>query len=168
MGRLPGCGDVRSPANPVDTWVTSMIDMFQHCLFYYYGLKIFRDKIQSDSDQCDGPNPKLDDKLYVAIFDAILKREGRSVHRMEFTASQLASYAKNEVQMNRVMASWIVFLRHKTSKSISSTKFQVISFEKKLHYIDSYKKSICRRVQVKIDELNDMTPKCGKASCAQC
>ena len=35
----------------------------------------FWDKIKSDLDEFDGPNPKHDDKLFVAIFDVILKRE---------------------------------------------------------------------------------------------
>ena len=79
---------------------------------------------------------------------------------MEAITFQLASYAKNEAQMNRVMDSWIILLWHETSKFISSTRFQVIQFEKKPRSTDSYKKSICRRVQVKTYELNDMTQKC--------
>ena len=63
------------PASPGDTRVTSMTNMLQQCLFYYYGLKFFRDKIKSEFDECDGPNPKHNDKCFVTIFDAILKRE---------------------------------------------------------------------------------------------
>ena len=55
------------------------------------------------------------------------------------------------------MASWIISLQHETSKFIPSTIFQVIPFERKPRSTDSYNKLICRRVQVKIDELNDMT-----------
>ena len=54
----------------------------------------------------------------------------------------------------------MIFLRRETYKFISSTRFQVIPFEKNLLSTDSYKKSICRRMQVKTDELNDMTQKC--------
>ena len=79
---------------------------------------------------------------------------------MEAITFQLAIYANNEAQMNRVMAYWISFLQHETSKFISSTRFQVIPFEKKPRHIYSYKNSIYRRVQVKTDELNDMTQKC--------
>ena len=79
---------------------------------------------------------------------------------MEAITFQLASCANNEAQMNRVMASWISFLRHETSKFIFSTRFQVIQFERNPHSTDSYKKSICRRVPMKIDELNDMTKDC--------
>ena len=78
---------------------------------------------------------------------------------MEAITFQLASYSNNEAQMNRVMASWIIYLQRETSKFISSTRFQVIPFEKKTRSTDSDKKSICRRVQVKTDELKDMTPK---------
>ena len=70
---------------------------------------------------------------------------------MEAIAFQLAIYANNEVQMKRVMASWIVFLRHEISKFISSTRFQVITFERKPRSTDSYKTLICRRMQVEID-----------------
>ena len=76
---------------------------------------------------------------------------------MEAIIFQLASYANNEAQMNQVMASWIIFLRHETSKFIFSTRFKVIPFEINPCYTDSYKKLICRRVPVKIDELNDTT-----------
>ena len=79
---------------------------------------------------------------------------------MEAITFQVAVYTNNEAQMNWVMASWIIFLRHEISKFISSTRFQVIPFDKKMCYTDSYKKLICRRVQVKIDELNDTTQKC--------
>ena len=37
-----------SPANPGDTQMTSMAKMFQQCLFYYNGPKLFRDKIKTD------------------------------------------------------------------------------------------------------------------------
>ena len=79
---------------------------------------------------------------------------------MEAITFQLASYVKNEAHMNRVMVYWIISIRHKISKFISSARFEVIPFEKKPCYIDSYKKLIFRRVQVKIDELNDLTQKC--------
>ena len=36
----------------------------------------------------------------------------------------------------------------------------MIPFDKKPCSTDSYKKLICRRVQVKTDELNEITPKC--------
>ena len=72
-----------SPANPGDTQVTSTTNIFQQCLFYCHGLKFFRDKIKSDLDECDGPNPKHDDKLFVNVFDAILKREWQALHQME-------------------------------------------------------------------------------------
>ena len=75
---------------------------------------------------------------------------------MEAITFQLAIYVYNKVQMNRVMASPIIFLRHETSKFISSTIFQVIPFEKKPRSTDSYKTFICIRVQVKTDELIDM------------
>ena len=78
---------------------------------------------------------------------------------MEAITFQLASYTNNETQMNWMMASWIIFRRYETSKFISSTRFQVIQFYKKPRSTDSYKKLICRRVQVKTDELNDMTQK---------
>ena len=146
-----------SPANPGDTRVTSTTNMFHQCLLYYHGLKIFRYKIKSDLDECDGPNPKHDDKLYVTIFDAILKREWQAVQKMEVITFQLASYENNEAQMNRVMAFWIIFLQHETSKFIPSTIFQVITFDRKPRSVDSYKNLICRRVPVKTYELNDMT-----------
>ena len=76
---------------------------------------------------------------------------------MEPITFQLASSDNNEAQMNWVMASWIIFLWHETSKLISSARFQLIPFEKKPRSTDSYKKSICRRLQIKTDELNDMT-----------
>ena len=79
---------------------------------------------------------------------------------MEAITFQLVSYANHKAQMNQLIASWIIFLPHETYKSISSTRFQVIPFEKKPRSTDSYKKLICRRVQVKTDELNNMTPKC--------
>ena len=41
-----------------------MANMFQQCLFYYYGLKLFWENIKSDLDEFDGPNPKHDDKLF--------------------------------------------------------------------------------------------------------
>ena len=83
--------------------------MFQQCLFYYHGLKLFRDKIRSGLDECDGTNTKHGDKLFVAIFDAIL-REWLAVQKMEAITFQLASCANNEAQMNWVMASWIILL----------------------------------------------------------
>ena len=79
---------------------------------------------------------------------------------MESIILQLAIHTNNEAHMNGAMTSWINFLRHETSKFISSTRFQVIPFEKKPRSTDSYKNSICRRVQVKTDELNDMKQKC--------
>ena len=79
---------------------------------------------------------------------------------MESITFQLASYANNEAQMNQVRASWIILLIYETSKFISSTTFQVIPFEKNPCSTDLYKKLICRRVQVKPYELNDMTQKC--------
>ena len=60
-----------------------MTKMFQQCLFYYHGLKLFWDKIKSELDECDDPNPKHDDKLFVTVFDAILKRERQAVQQME-------------------------------------------------------------------------------------
>ena len=84
--------------------------MFQQCIFYYHSLKLFWDKIKSELDECDGPNPKHYDKLSVTIFDAILKREGQAVQQMDAITFQLASYENNEAQMNRVMASWVIFL----------------------------------------------------------
>ena len=99
-----------SPANHGDTRVTSTTKMLQQCLFYYHGLKNFQDKIKSELDECDGPNRKHDDKLFVTIFDAILKREWKVVQQMEAITFQLASYTKNEAQMNRVIASWIISL----------------------------------------------------------
>ena len=72
-----------------------MTNMFQQCLFYYYGLKFLRDKIKIDLDECDGPNNKHDDKLFVTIFDATLKREWQSVQQMEAITFQLSSYADN-------------------------------------------------------------------------
>ena len=137
-----------------------MTKMFQQCLFYYHSLKLFQDKIKSDLYECGGPNPKYDDKLFVTIFDAILKRGCQVVQKIESITFQLASYANNEAQMNRVMASWIIFLQHETSKFIPPTRFQVIPFEKKLCSTYSYKNLICRKVQVKTYELNDMTQKC--------
>ena len=83
-----------------------MTKMFQQCLFYYHGLKLFRDKIKSELEWFDVPNPKHDDKLFVAIFDAILKKEWQAVQQMEAITSQLAIYANIEAQTNRVMASW--------------------------------------------------------------
>ena len=93
------------PANPVDTRVTSMTQIFQKFLFYCNGLKILRDKIKSELDECYGPNTKHDDKRVVTIFDAILKREWKAVKQMEVITFQLASYVNNEAHMNRVMAS---------------------------------------------------------------
>ena len=90
--------------------MTSTKKMFQQCLFYYRGLKLFRDKIKSELDECDGPNTKHDDKLFVTIFDTILKREWQAVQKMEPITFQLASCANNEAQMNWVMASWIILL----------------------------------------------------------
>ena len=84
--------------------------MFQKCLFYYHGLKLFRDKIKSELDECGGPNPKHDDNLFVTIFDAILKRELQTVQQMEAITFQLDSYSNNEAQTNRVMASWVISL----------------------------------------------------------
>ena len=57
--------------------------MFQKCLLYYHGLKLFRDKIKSELYECDVPNPKYDDKLLVTIFDVILKREWQAVQQIE-------------------------------------------------------------------------------------
>ena len=158
----PIIGKIRSkglPANTGDTWVTSMTNMIQKCLFYYQGLKLFQDKIKNELDECDGPNPKHYDKLFVTILDVIVKREWQVVQHMEAITFQLASYANNEAQMNQVMDSWVIFLRYETSKFISSTIFQVIPFEIKPRSTDSYKKFIYRRVPVKTDELNDMTKK---------
>ena len=62
------------PDNPGDTRVTSMTKMLQQCLFFYHVLKLFRGKIKSEVDESDGPNPKHDDKLFVAIFYVISKR----------------------------------------------------------------------------------------------
>ena len=84
--------------------------MLQQCLLYYHGLKLFQDKIRSELDECDGPNTKHDDKLFVTIFDTILKREWQAVQKMEAITFQLASCANNEAQMNWVMASWIILL----------------------------------------------------------
>ena len=105
-----------------------MTKVFQQCLLYYYGLKNFQDKIKSDLDERDGPNPEHDDKRFVAIFDVIWKREWQAVHQIESIIFQLSSYANNEAQMNRVMASWIIFPWHKTSMFISSIKIEVIPF----------------------------------------
>ena len=69
--------------------------MFHQCLFYYHGLNLFRENIKSELDECDGPNHKHDDKLFVTIFDAILKSEWQTVQQMESITFQLASYAKN-------------------------------------------------------------------------
>ena len=99
------------PGNPGDTRLTSMTKMFHQYLFYYHGLKLFLDKIKSELDECDGPNPKHDDKLFVTVFDAILKSEWLAVQQMEDITFQLAIYANSEAQMNRVMASWVIFLR---------------------------------------------------------
>ena len=79
------------------------------------------------------------------------------MQKMEAITFQLSSYANNEAQMNRVMASWVIFLQHETSKFIFSTRFQVIPFERNPRSTDSYKKLIQRRVPVKTDELNEMT-----------
>ena len=68
--------------------MTSRTKMFHQCLF--------RDKIKSELDECDGPNHKHDDKLFVTIFEAILNREWKAVQKIEATTFQLASYAKNE------------------------------------------------------------------------
>ena len=54
--------------------------------------------------------PKHDDKTCVTFFDAILKREWQAVQQMEAITFRLASYANNEAQMHRVMASWIILL----------------------------------------------------------
>ena len=51
------------PANPVCTRVKITSKMFQQLLFYYYGLKLFWDKIKSDLDEFDGPNTNHDDKM---------------------------------------------------------------------------------------------------------
>ena len=133
--------------------------MFQQCLLYYHGLKLYRDRIKIELDECDGPNPKHDGKLFVNIFDAILKRGWQAVQQMEATTSQLASYDNNEARMNRVMASWIISLRHETYNFIYSTIFHVIPFERKPCSIDSYKKSIRRRVPVKTDEIHETNKK---------
>ena len=45
------------------------------CFFYYYNLKLFRGNIKIDLDECGGPNPKHDDRLFVTISGATLKRE---------------------------------------------------------------------------------------------
>ena len=79
---------------------------------------------------------------------------------MEAITFQVAVYTNNEAQMNWVMASWIIFLRHETSKFIFSTRFQVIPFERNPRSTDSYKKFICIIFLVKTYELNDMTKKC--------
>ena len=71
------------PANPGDTRVKSTTKMFQQCLFYYHGLKLFQEKIKSELNECDGTNPKHDDKRSVTIFDTILKRGWQAVHKME-------------------------------------------------------------------------------------
>ena len=60
-----------------------MTKMFHQCLFYYHGLKNFRENIKSELDKCDGPNPKHDDELFVTIFDVILKREWQAVQQMK-------------------------------------------------------------------------------------
>ena len=91
------------------------------------------------------------------LFDVILKRGWQAVQQMEAITFQLSSYDNTEAQMNRFMASWIIFLQHETSNFVSSTSFQVIPFEKNPRSTDSNKMLICRRVQVKIDELNYMT-----------
>ena len=83
--------------------------MFQQCLFYYFGLKLFRGNIKCDLDEYDGPNPKHNDKLFVPIFDAILKRSWQAVQQMEAITFQLTSYANNEAQMNWVMSSLIIY-----------------------------------------------------------
>ena len=106
------------PANTGDTRVTSTTKIFQQCLFYYHRIKLFREKIKSELDKFDGPNTKHDDKLFVTIFDAILKREWEVVQQMEAITFQLAIYAKNEAQMNRVMSSWIISLWNEKSKFI--------------------------------------------------
>ena len=116
-----------------------MTKMFQKCLFYYHGLKLFQDKIKSGLDICHGPTIKHDDKLLVNIFDAILKRKWHAVQQMEAIILQLDIHANNEAHMNRVMSSWIILLRYETSKFISSTKVQLIPFEKKPCSIDLYK-----------------------------
>ena len=105
-----------------------MTKMLQKCLFYYHGFKLFQDKIKSELDECDVPNPKHYDKVFATIFDAILKRECQAVQQMEAITLKPASYASNESQMNRVMNSWIISLQHETSNLISSTRFQVIPF----------------------------------------
>ena len=126
-----------------------MTKMFQQCLFYYHSLKLFRDKIKSELVECDGPNTKHDDKLFVTVFDSILKSEWQAVQQMEDITFQLAIYANSEAQMNRVMASWVVFLRHETSKFIFSTRFQVIPFERNPRPTDSYKKLYAEECQWK-------------------
>ena len=83
------------PDNPGDIQETSTMNIFQQCLFYYYGIKLFRDNIQSDFDKCDGPNPKHDDKLLVTIFDVTPKREWQEVQQMDPIIPQLDSYANN-------------------------------------------------------------------------
>ena len=117
-----------SPANPGYTWLTSVTKMFQKCLFYYHGLNFFRYKIKSGLDECDVPNPKHDDKLFVAIFDVILKRGWQAVQKIGTITFQLSIYDNNEAHIKWVMASWVIFLRRETSKFISSTRFQVIIF----------------------------------------
>ena len=62
------------PANPGDTRVTRMKNMFQQCLLYYHGLNFFRDEIKSELGECDGLNPKHYDELFVTVFYAILKK----------------------------------------------------------------------------------------------
>ena len=98
------------PANPGDTRVTIMTKMFQQCIFYYHGLKLFRYKTKSELDECYSPNPKHDDKFFVSIFDTIFKRELQAMQQMDAITFQLASYDNNESQMNRVMASLVIFL----------------------------------------------------------
>ena len=56
-----------SPDNPGDTLVTSMTKVFHKCLFYYHGLKLVPDKINSELDEFYGPNPKHYDKMFVAV-----------------------------------------------------------------------------------------------------
>ena len=102
---------------------------------------------KSELDECYGPNPKHDDKLFVTVFDAILKSEWQAVQQMEDITFQLAIYANSEAQMNRVMASWVIFLRQETSKFIFSTRFQVIPFERKPRSTDSYKKLYAEECQ---------------------
>ena len=120
--------------------MTSMTKMFQQCLFYYHGLKLFRGKIKSELDECDGPNPKHDDKLFVTVFDVILKREWQVVQQMEAINFQLDIYANNEAQMNRVMASWVISFNMKPPSSSSPPYFRLFHL-REIHVLQIHTKS---------------------------